>query len=66
MSRVELERLVEDAERKAELRSLLRTCQSQPQLVLLARQLGYHITRVDLARAWEHHQAASGQRASGI
>jgi hypothetical protein len=65
MSRVELERLVDDAESKAELRTLLRSCQTQPQLVLLARQLGYHITRVDLARAWEHHQAASGQRASG-
>lgn len=65
MSRVELERLVDDAEHKAELRTLLRSCQTQPQLVLLARQLGYHITRVDLARAWEHHQAASGQRASG-
>jgi hypothetical protein len=65
MSWVELERLVEDAEHKAELRSLLRSCHTQPQLVLLARQLGYHITRVDLARAWEQHQATSGQRASG-
>ena len=65
MSRVELERLVDDAECKVELRTLLRSCQTQPQLVLLARQLGYHITRGELARAWEHHQAASGQRASG-
>lgn len=65
MSWVELERLVEDAEGKAEIRAVLRTCQTQPQLVLMARQLGYHITRVDLARAWENHQATSGQRASG-
>ena len=63
MSRVELERLVDDAEHKAELRSLLRTCQTQPQLVLLARQLGYHITRVDLTRAWETHQAGEHQQA---
>lgn len=65
MSWGELERLVEDAEGDAELRTLLRSCQSQPQLVLLARQLGYHITRVDLARAWETHQANDERRASG-
>ena len=65
MSWVELERLVEDAEGRPELRALLRTCQTSPQLVLLARQLGYHITRVDLARARELHQSSSGRQASG-
>ncbi|MEB3157584.1 MAG: Nif11-like leader peptide family natural product precursor [Cyanobacteriota bacterium] len=65
MSWGELERLVEDAEGDAELRTLLRACQSQPQLILLARQLGYHITRMDLTRAWETHQAGAHQRASG-
>jgi hypothetical protein len=62
MSWGELERLVEEAERNPELRRALRTCQTQPQLVLMARQLGYHITRVDLARAWQDHQASSSVR----
>ena len=60
MSWLELERLVADAEHDAGLRDLLRGCQNQPELVLNARRLGYHITRVDLARAWQDHQAASG------
>ncbi len=65
MSWGELERLVEDAENDAELRALLRACQSQPQLVLLARQQGYHITRVDLARAQEDDRIHADQQASG-
>ena len=65
MSWGELERLVEDAEGDANLRALLRACQSPPQLVLLARQMGYHITRVDLARARDIHQANDDRRASG-
>ncbi len=65
MSWVELERFVEDAERNPELRESLRDCQTQPQLVLMARQLGYHITRVDLARAWQEHQARANRQASG-
>lgn len=65
MSWPELERFVQDAEGNAALRAQLRSCQTQPQLVLMARQLGYHITRVDLARAWQRHQATSGQQASG-
>ncbi|MFN9645383.1 MAG: Nif11-like leader peptide family natural product precursor [Cyanobacteriota bacterium] len=62
MSWRELERLVEDAERNPELRAGLRACQTQPQLVLLARQRGYHITRVDLARAREDHASDSTVR----
>ncbi len=65
MSRDELERFVRDAENNADLRTQLRSCQSQPQLVLMARQRGYHITRLDLERAWQQHQATSAQRASG-
>jgi hypothetical protein len=65
MSWGELERLVVDAERLPELRASLQGCQTQPQLLLRARQLGYHITRVDLARAWQDHQASGGQQASG-
>lgn len=65
MSWVELERFVRDAESNPDLRAQLSSCQSQPQLVLMARQLGYHITRVDLERAWQQHQATSAQRASG-
>ncbi len=64
MSWLELERLVNDAERDPELRDQLRPCQTQPELLLVARRLGYHITRVDLARAWRQHQAR-GKRASG-
>lgn len=63
MSWVELERLVADAEHDAALRDGLRGCQTQPELLLKARRLGYHITRVDLARAWQDHQAAGGKRA---
>jgi hypothetical protein len=61
MSRVELERFVNDAESNGELRKLLRTCQTQPQLVLMARHLGYHITRMDLARAWQEHHSPHPQ-----
>jgi hypothetical protein len=62
MSWAELERLVDDAERNPELRAALRACQTHPQLVLMARQQGYHITRVDLARAWHDHQASARVR----
>ena len=65
MSWLELERLVADAERDPLLRERLRRAQSEPELVLIARQRGYHITRVDLARAWQDHQASSGRQASG-
>jgi len=63
MSWLELERLVADAEHDTALRDLLRGSHNQPELVLNARRLGYHITRVDLARAWQDHQAANGKRA---
>ncbi|MFN6337590.1 MAG: Nif11-like leader peptide family natural product precursor [Cyanobacteriota bacterium] len=64
MSWVELERLVTDAEADAELRRILRSCPSQADLLLAARRRGYHITRVDLLRAWQRHQQRSSQRAS--
>lgn len=65
MSWVELERLVEDAETNTELRDVLRSCQSQVDLLLAARSRGYHITRIDLLRAWQQHQGLGLRRASG-
>ena len=51
MSWLELERLVEDAEKEPQLACALRHCRSNPELVLAARKLGYRITRVDLEQA---------------
>ena len=51
MSWLELERLVEDAEKEPQLACALRHCRSNPELVLAARRLGYRITRVDLEQA---------------
>ena len=51
MSWLELERLVEDAEKEPQLARALRHCRSNPQLVLAARRLGYRVTRVDLEQA---------------
>ena len=51
MSWLELERLVEDAEKEPQLARALRHCRSNPQLVLAARKLGYRVTRVDLEQA---------------
>ena len=51
MSWLELERLVEDAEKEPQLARALRHCRSNPELVLAARKLGYRITRVDLEQA---------------
>ena len=62
MSWSELERLVEAAEIDPTLRDCLRRCRSREDLVLLARHLGYRITRVDLQRAWlDHHQRRRGR-----
>jgi Nif11 domain len=66
MSWLELERLVEDAEKEPQLAMALRHCRSNPELVLAARRLGYRITRVDLDQARladkkehkQHNQAA--------
>jgi hypothetical protein len=62
MSWSELERMVEEAELDAEIRRALRHCRSRQELVLAARQLGYRVTRLDLARAWQEHQWGAGQR----
>ncbi|MFN9629560.1 MAG: Nif11-like leader peptide family natural product precursor [Cyanobacteriota bacterium] len=65
MSRAELERLVADAEADAQLRELLGASRSLTQLVLCARLQGYHVTRVDLQRAWREHQEGLNSRVSG-
>lgn len=64
MSWAELERFVGDAESDRELREILRTCHSQVEIVLAARLRGYHITRIDLLRAWQEHKGLSMDRAS--
>jgi len=51
MSWLELERLVEDAEKEPQLARALRHCRSNPELVLAARRLGYRVTRFDLEQA---------------
>ena len=56
MSWLELERLVEDAEKEPQLACALRHCRSNPELVLAARRLGYRITRVDLVQAALQHK----------
>jgi hypothetical protein len=65
MSWAELERLVNSAEASLELRAQLRHCRSQAELILAARRLGYHITRIDLQRAWQQHRSGDGQTAAG-
>lgn len=61
MSWSELERMVEEAELDPEIRRALRHCRSRQELVLAARRLGYRVTRLDLARAWQEHQWQAGQ-----
>ena len=56
MSWLELERLVEDAEKEPQLARALRHCCSNPELVLAARRLDYRITRVDLVQAALQHK----------
>ena len=56
MSWSELERLVEAVEVDPGLRRCLRQCRSKRELVLVARQLGFRITRIDLQRAWLDHR----------
>ena len=56
MSWLELERLVEDAEKEPQLARALRHCRSNPELVLAARRLDYRITRVDLVQAALQHK----------
>ena len=56
MSWLELERLVEDAEKEPQLARALRHCRSNPELVLAARRLDYRITRVDLQQAALQHK----------
>jgi hypothetical protein len=52
MSWSELQRLVEDAERDAEIRRGLRRCRSRRELLLACGRLGYRIQAIDLRRAW--------------
>ena len=56
MSWSELERLVKAVEVDPGMRRCLRQCRSKQELVLVARQLGFRITRVDLQRAWLDHR----------
>lgn len=58
MSWSELERLVDEAETDEVIRRGLRHCRSCQELVLAARRLGYHITRVDLQRARQLQHSA--------
>jgi len=59
MSWSELERLVMTAEGDPRLQGKLRTCRDDAELILMARQLGYRVTRLDLQRAIDDHQAST-------
>ena len=65
MSWSELERLVDQAEVDAGLRRSLKGCRSTPELTLVARSLGYRITRIDLQRAWEEERQEYQREAPG-
>ncbi|MCP9827694.1 MULTISPECIES: Nif11-like leader peptide family natural product precursor [unclassified Synechococcus] len=56
MSWSELERLVAEAEQDPALRSPLRHCRSLKEFLLVARKLGYAVTRHDLRLAREEHR----------
>ena len=59
MSWSELERLVTAAEGDPQLQDKLRTCRDDAELILVARQLGYRVTRLDLQHAIADHQAST-------
>ena len=61
MSWSELERLVCDAEADTAMQRALKHCRSRKELILAARRLGYRITRLDLQRAWQEHQALDAE-----
>ena len=65
MSWSELERLVDQAEANPSLRRSLKGCRSQQELILVARRLGYRITRIDLQRAWEEERQEYQRVAQG-
>ena len=56
--------MVEDAEAHPYLRQILQTCQSQEDLILAARRRGYHITRIDVMRAWQEQLSPRLRNAS--
>ena len=66
MSWSDLERLVADAESSPALQQTLGQCHSRQELLHIARQLGYRVTKSDLLNAWlEHHNAAEVQGTDG-
>ena len=66
MSWSDLERMVADAETSPTLQQVLHQCHSRQELLHIARQLGYRLTRSDLQNAWlEHHNAPEVQGAGG-
>ena len=67
MSWSDLERLVADAESSPALQQTLSQCHSRQELLHIARQLGYRVTKSDLQNAWlEHHNAGEVQGATGV
>jgi hypothetical protein len=67
MSWSDLERMVADAETSPTLQQVLHQCHSRQELLHIARQLGYLLTRSDLQNAWlEHHNAAGAQGVGGV
>ena len=53
MSWSEFSRFVADAEASRGMQRAIRHCHSGNELILAARRLGYHVTRIDLLRAEE-------------
>jgi hypothetical protein len=50
-----------DAEADTAMQRALKHCRSRKELILAARRLGYRITRLDLQRAWQEHQALEAE-----
>jgi hypothetical protein len=57
-----LERLVADAEADRSLQQVLRQSRSDEELLLIARGLGYYVTRADLLLAEEQDQRERRQQ----
>ena len=53
---------MDDVEADAALRRSVKHCRSRKELILVARRLGYRITRIDLQRAWQEEQAEAGRQ----
>jgi predicted ribosomally synthesized peptide with nif11-like leader len=62
MSWFEFERFVDDVEGDRMMQRVLSHCRGREELLLLARRLGYELTRDDLRRAFEEDRQERAER----